>query len=142
MSHYGKKVCKVIIIDDSIVDIISSDTYKANKIIIENIEMLYDSYLFNDENKCKLAVFQNGLSIQYIKDENQTNEICRIAVKQNGLSLQYINDEKQTNEICRLAVSQNGCVIQYIKDEKITDEICRIAVKQNGLSLQLSLIHI
>jgi len=57
--------------------------------------------------------------IEYINDNNQTDEICKLAVSQNGLALQYIKDEKQTNEICKIAVSQNKSALKYIKNINI-----------------------
>ena len=69
--NYGKKVCQVIIDDDSLVYIENeNDTnityFKANKIIIKNIQMInYDSYLFNTLNKDEIAVMQYGLAIKY-----------------------------------------------------------------------------
>jgi len=139
---WGEKVCKVIIDDDSLVYVENNDEitkFKANKITIKNIQIIYDSYLFDTENKCKLAVTKNGLLIKYIINSKQImiqpyiiEEIYKLALSQNGLSIQYIKDEKQTEEICKLAVSQNGLSMQYIKDEKQTEEICKLAVSQNA----------
>jgi len=39
---------------------------------------------------CLAAVRQNGLALQYVKE--QIEEICLAAVKQNGLALQYVKE--------------------------------------------------
>ena len=42
---------------------------------------------YNNETECLEAVKQDGLVLQFIK--NQTPEICLEAVKQNGMALQF-----------------------------------------------------
>jgi hypothetical protein len=51
---------------------------------------------------CLEAVKQDGLALQYVK--NQTPEICLEAVKQDGLALKFV--ENKTPEICLEAVKQ------------------------------------
>jgi hypothetical protein len=46
-----------------------------------------------NEEFCKLAVRQNGLSFQFVKPELMNEEICKLDVKQNGLSLCYVKSE-------------------------------------------------
>jgi hypothetical protein len=108
---------------NNIIDEIKNDPYQI--IFIEN----------NDENYyeiCKLAVQQDGYTLQCIK--NQTDEICKLAVKTHGGSLQFVNKELITDEICKLAVQQDGCTLKCIKNQ--TDEICKLALKTHGGSLQ------
>ena len=95
-----------------------------------------DSDCENYEEICKLAVKNNGLSLQCINPDLMTNEICKLAVMQNGFALAYVKNELMTNEICKLAVRQNGYALEIVKPELMTDEICKLAVQQNGWSLK------
>jgi len=54
-----------------------------------------------------LAVRQNGLALQYVK--NQTDKICKLAVQQYGFALQYVKNK--TNEIKVEAYKQNDNII-------------------------------
>jgi hypothetical protein len=45
----------------------------------------------------------------------QTEQMCLEAVKQNGLALQYVKE--QTQEICLTAVGQNGYALSYVKEQ-------------------------
>ena len=100
------------------------------------IDGLFLNFLKKDEQTeeiCKLAVQQNGYALKYVKIE-QTEEICKLAVQKNGYSLSFVKIE-QTEELCKLAVQQNGLSLCYVKN--LTDEICKLAVKQNGLALHI-----
>ena len=44
---------------------------------------------------------------------NQTEDICKLAIQQNGYSLQYVIN--QTEELCTIAVKQNPLAIKYVK---------------------------
>ncbi|CCL32353.1 hypothetical protein BN174_4070001 [Clostridioides difficile E15] len=111
---------------------------------------------------CIEAVKQNGLSLQYVKEQldeicieavknygnalklvkEQTGEICMNAVKNDGLVLKYVKwDElkgkflkEQAEKICMEAVKQNGWALKYVKEQ--TEEICLEAVKQDGLAIK------
>ena len=56
----------------------------------------------------------------------QTDEICKLAIHQNGYSLQYVIPELMTDEICKLAVQQNGGALQYVKEEFRTPELLKL----------------
>lgn len=63
-------------------------------------------------------------------------ELCFAAVRQNGLALQFVR--QQTEEICRVAVAQNGYALEMVWPEFKTIEVCRIAWKENSRSLEFS----
>jgi hypothetical protein len=65
--------------DSKIVDM--GDKLKTDKFILKNKRTIWDN-----EEFCKLAVRQNGLSFQFVKPELMNEEICKLDVKQNGLS--------------------------------------------------------
>lgn len=94
---------------------------------IKERESLNDNTLdiiFQNENTIKYfpvnknieikALTINGLSLQYIKRQNETK--CLIAVRQNGLALQYV--KHQTKNICDNAIKQNKEATIYIKSKK------------------------
>ena len=97
---------------------------KAKRIILSDTKKAYEDYEI-----CKLAIQQNGRTLQYVKE--QTEELCKFAVQQNGWALQYVKE--QTEELCKLAVQQNGLALQFVKEQ--TEELCKFAVKQNGRAL-------
>lgn len=74
----------------------------------------------------KLAVNHDGFAIRYITCP-LTEDICVLAVQQNGLALQFINDEFQTQNICNLAVFQNSSALQYVSDRFKTKDIYDLA---------------
>ena len=104
---------------DNISDFIKNDPYQIIFIDCDNE---------NYEELCKLAVQQNGSSLEYVKE--QTDEICKLAVQQSGSSLKYVKPELMNEEICKLAVRQNGNALHYVKPELMNDEICKLAVKK------------
>jgi len=70
-------------------------------------------------NKFKINKF---ISLDLKENEEQTEEICKLAVQQDGYTLEYVKE--QTEEICKLAVQQNGLALQYVKEQ--TEEINKI----------------
>ena len=78
---------------------------------------------------CKLAVKQNGLALDYVK--NQTEDICKLAVQQIGGALRYVKE--QTEELCKLAVQQHYSALKYVKEQ--TEELCKLAVQQHPSAL-------
>lgn len=108
--------------------------YKTNMILVERKATL-EEYLackgeaFTSELD---AVNRNGLYLQYIGEEVQTEEICLAAVRQNGLALKYVKD--QTNKICLEAVEKTGGALQYVENQ--TNAICSVAVNKNIWNLK------
>ena len=154
--HLGVNVCKVTINDDYRVYVDNSHNqlkFKADKIIINDIQLLFNSYLFNNEINCKIAVQKNGLLLKYINSDNQSNDICKFAIIQNYNALKYVYN--QTEEICKLAIQQNyntsNSIAQYnfnfkndysilndVRNQTI--EICKFAIYYNYRALKY--VHI
>jgi len=78
-------------------------------------------------------ISQNGLELEFVEEQNQTEELCILAVKQDGRALEYV--EHQTEEICILAVQQDGYALEFVNEEFLTEKICMIAIQQNGMAL-------
>ena len=66
-----------------------------------------DAQVYIEENKCKSDKFYLGERMK-IKDLDiwKDKDYCMAAVQQNGLALEYVKD--QTPELCMAAVQQNG----------------------------------
>ena len=82
------------------------------------------------------AVQQNGLAIQDIPADQQTERLRELAVQQNGLTLQDIPADQQTERLRELAVQQNGLALQCIPADQQTERLRELAVRQDGLALQ------
>jgi IMP cyclohydrolase len=115
---------------------------KCDKIYLEKrvlkddlLEELFTEYAKLDESFLMTMIKNNGLALQYIKDEMRTPCIMLEAVKNNGLALRYIKDEMKSHCIMLEAVKNNGRALQYIKDEMKSHCIMLEAVKNNGRAL-------
>ena len=110
-------IAEVIIPDDAQV-YIEKDKFKADKFIINlnNKIDIKDHECWTNNNFCKIAIQQNGLALQFVKE--QTDELCKLVVQQNGYDLRYVNE--QTEELCKLAVQQNGSALRHVNNQ--TDE--------------------
>ena len=129
LCSYGSICATVSIPEDALV--YKEDTkYKANKLILHNIQPISELPLWLDATVTKKIVQQNGNAIKYVKEPSE--ELRRLAVQENGLAIHYIKEPSE--EVRRLAVQQNGRVIQYIKEP--SEEECRLAVQQNGNAMQ------
>ena len=60
-----------------------NDKLKAKRIILSDCQSVYENYEI-----CKLAVQENGLALQFVK--NQTEKICELAVQQDEIALQFV----------------------------------------------------
>jgi hypothetical protein len=81
---------------------------------------------------CRIAVEMNGLFLQYIPAERQTEEICRIAVENDPYALEWVHE--QSAAVCTISVKKNGRCLRYVKQQ--TPAICMIALEQTGMALQ------
>jgi hypothetical protein len=109
---------------------LSSDIYQ---LAVETDGLVLRSVPTRHTTLCLAAVQSNGLALQYITGDVQTDAICRAALQSNGLALQYV--ARQTRELCLVAVRQNGEALAYVSHP--TDELCREAVRQTGRALSL-----
>lgn len=72
----------------------------------------------------------NGLLIKYIKDP--TEKICKLAILNKPYAIQYLNDNQQTEELCELAVKLQPLTLAHIKNQ--TSELCLQAINKNYLA--------
>jgi len=128
--HYGDLVARVTVPPEACWIQEAPGKFKADRIILNDIQPRKDWDLWNDTAFVERAVAVLGLYLKYVK--NQTPELCLAAVQQNGDALSYVKD--QSPEICLAAVQQNGLALEYVKHQ--TPELCLAAVQQNGLALE------
>lgn len=96
-----------------------------NGLYIKEIDTLDQS------NEIKLAaVKQNGLSLKYIKNQNDT--ICLHAIKQNPFALRFVLN--QNEKLCKEALSQSGLALEFVKNK--TEELCLLAIKQSPQAIR------
>jgi hypothetical protein len=74
--------------DDALVYLESETKIKADKFILENKRCIYD-----DEERCILAVKRNGNTIEFIKDPSE--EMKLEAVRQDGCSIRFIKNPSE-----------------------------------------------
>lgn len=129
---YGSLLALVKIPDDAQV-YIEKNKFKADKIILTDI--IHYNNVF-DEFWAAL-IPNDGKALFYIR--HQTEGLCRSAVKQNGMALQYVKEEFKTYDLCRLAVRQNYFALRYIKEEFKTDELRWLAAEQQKFVVRYDL---
>jgi hypothetical protein len=150
--HIGEDRCykllnNRVIIYNSLYDIIWT-----NKIILENVVIIFMNYdiniinnlrkyglqhlspeLQNDPEIVKLAVITCSFSLRYASPELQNDpEIVSLAVQKYGYALEHASPELQNNpEIVKLAVHKNGESLKYAS-QKIRNnrEIVKLAIQQ------------
>ena len=108
---YGS-ICATVSIPDNALVYKEDTKYKANQLILHNIQPINELPLWLDATVTKKIVQENGGVIQFVKEPSE--ELRRLAVQQNGYAIQYIKELSE--EVQRLAVQQNGNAIEYIKE--------------------------
>ena len=83
------------------------------------------------------AVKSDGLAIQFLIEDQKTNEICLESVKQNGLAIAFIDEAKRTDEIKLEAIKQHWLAIMLVGKANATNEMILEACKQKGDILQI-----
>jgi len=128
--EYGDMVARVAVPPEACWIQEAPGKFKADRIILSDLQPWKDWDLWNDAAFALRAVSFQALYLKHVKD--QTFELCLAAVQRNGWALQYVND--QTPELCLAAVQQCGLALQCVKDQ--TFELCLAAVQRNGYALQ------
>ena len=143
---YGTKIATVKIPDDARV-YVESDKFKADRLIIDEIidfENVPDEFWLNifyksvsalkyikeqSEDLHISAIKQDGLMLEFVKEEFKTGDLCTLAVEQNSEALKFVPECFQTNDMCTFAICQDANVFRYVKNQ--TQELCDLAVKKN-----------
>ena len=109
--EYGSIYATVSIPEDALV--YKEDVkYKANKLILHNIQPITELPLWQDAAFTKKMVQRDGRAIQYIKEP--TKEVSRLAIQQHGCVIMFMKEP--TEELSRLAVQQNRNAIYFVKE--------------------------
>jgi hypothetical protein len=114
----------------------SFDKWRSNKIILGPKLQLKDLPEWSDYVQCRHAVRQNGYALEFVKDDEMSQELCQLAVRQNGFALKFVKDDEMSQELCQLAVRQNGFALKFVKDDFMTRQLCYMAIQQNGFALK------
>ena len=108
----------------------SEQTYELCMICVSSIGELLQ-YVREDiinYDLCLCAVINDSFAIQYCGkyiDEN----ICKIAVSDNGVSIMFIKDEFRTQEIIKLAIKSTFHAIKYLYENEINEDIIMHTIK-------------
>lgn len=149
---YGSLIARVTLPSDARWVAVDEDKFKADRIVLSDIQPWKDSELWRDEVFCRKAVKYNGAFLQFVVQQTRelclsavqrfgddvyfvrhpTEEICLAAVQAESRALQYITNPSE--KVALAAVQQNGLMLQFVPHP--TEEICLAAVKNNGLALR------
>ena len=113
---------------------IEDNKFKSNKIILGPRVTIKDFEGWNDSQFCNSAVKINGLTLQFVKNQNKQN--TTYAVEQNASSFVFVNKQFQSEQLCLIAIKHNPHALKYIDQSNQTPEICALAIKQNPRTLQ------
>lgn len=84
------------------------------------------------KNICKVAVENNGMALQFVKDIFNTHEIMLIAVTSDGMALQFVPDEYRKKHICETAIiSSKGMALPFVKDQEIYKQLIPKALQMS-----------
>jgi hypothetical protein len=87
----------------------------------------YESIVFFEEpteDMYIIVVRQDGMMLQFIKEENQTEKICKEAIHNNINAFEFVHNK--THDMCLSCISQNHYLIQYVDNP--TDLMCKIVI--------------
>ncbi|ARF10867.1 hypothetical protein Hokovirus_3_140 [Hokovirus HKV1] len=149
---------QLMYIDATLIEYIPNKTPKIIIAALKNKPKTLQ-YLTIDEqlpNYCEIVVNNDGMNLEYIKDQTDKAYICLLATDKNPEALQFV--QHQTYDICMQAILKNPETIKYvkIKDELLyyeavkldgntikyvpikyqTEKICELALSYNGLNLE------
>jgi len=77
-------------------------------------------------------VWDDGLALEYIENQNQTPDLCFAAIRQNGRAIRFVH--MPTEAMLEEAVRQNGWALKYITDQ--SPSLCMLAVRQTPHAIQ------
>ena len=99
-----------------------------------------NNLLINNYNDAILALKKNGLLFRYLTSSLKKDKmLALLAVNQNGLALEYLKDQELHNDkmVTLSAVNQNGLALEFVyKAFKDNIDIVMAAVKQNLQNLE------
>ena len=87
---------------------------------------------YNDGEKYRDLVSENGTSIVDVPVSCLSNEICLAAVRQNGLAIRLIPDQFITDELYLESIKQDANAIELVPSIRLNQEMCDVAVNTDG----------
>ena len=79
---------------------------------------------------------KNGLSLEFVPDNDKTVEMCQDACRQNGMALQFVPESFLSVELCCLSCTFNGLAIQFVPMEYISELTCYVACRNNYRAIE------
>ena len=71
---------------------------------------------------CNEAVRREPLTLKFVPENLQTQEMCKRVVEENPRLLKYVPDRFKTKEICDKAVKEDRDSLQYVPDYFMTQQ--------------------
>jgi hypothetical protein len=141
---------EVIIPDDAVVVIESSNKIKTDKFILENKKIITENidvsetvklggiYIRLIENPSEelqlLAVKNNIHSLKYIKNPSESVQL--FVVSNYGFAIRDIDGKPPSEAVQLAAVKNEGLAIRYIKSSELSEDVKSEAVTQNGYAIK------
>jgi len=99
----------------------------------EGIEFLSDEE--RTQEICLALVKKNCDAIRHLTDKQRTPEVCIAAVKKDGNAIVYLTNKQRTPMVCLAAVQKNGDAIRFLTAKQRTPKVCKEAVKKAGWTI-------
>ena len=128
--EYGDLVARVTLPPDARWIQEAPGQFKADRIILNDLQPLENWDLWNDSTFAQHAVQQDPMALMYVK--RQTPELCMAAVQNYGRALQFV--QHQTPELCLAAVQNYGLALRFVQHQ--TPELCMAAIQQDSSALR------
>ena len=92
------------------------------------------------EDRCMIACDQDANAFQYVI--RKTHKLCIFACRKNGLNIKYVdNDDYLRESLCMIAVNSNPQALEYIDEDRQTLCVCYEAFKQDASVFKYILSH-
>lgn len=83
---------------------------------------------------CMSALAQDPTLVQYMYENDKAYLLYDYVVGQDGMNLQYVPGDAQTDSLCIKAVKDNGLALKFVHAKTI--DICLAAIRQNYKALR------
>ena len=102
---------------------------RVKEIYPEGIHATISAFL-SEEELIKIALSEDGSSLEFISKENITEELSNMAISSNGLAIYFVPKKMQTLKMCREAVLNNPRAILKVK-KSIAPELYQEFIQDN-----------
>lgn len=115
---------------------ICETTLKKNGLLIKLMNQINSPLrlIFTSEDLYqlyKIAVGQDGSALEFIMDNEQTEELCWIAIKHRCIAYKFIATRLKLLEITSYVIQRHGLSIEYVKDPILQESVSWPAIYEN-----------